>query len=71
GVVYLVSDDGEVMLHSHRDKMGQKINIRDIKNAAIVNKQIAGEDYVVSSTPEESLASHLEAEIPEDQLYGP
>ncbi|MEL0632252.1 methyl-accepting chemotaxis protein [Pseudoalteromonas carrageenovora] len=71
GVVYLVSDDGEVMLHSDRDKMGQKINIRDIKNGAIVNKQIGGEDYVVSSTPVESLGWHLVAEIPEDQLYGP
>ncbi|MBQ4856597.1 methyl-accepting chemotaxis protein [Pseudoalteromonas sp. MMG007] len=71
GVVYLVSDDGEVMLHSDRDKMGQKINIRDIKNGAIVNKQIGDEDYVVSSTPVESLGWHLVAEIPEDQLYGP
>ncbi|XQF91289.1 hypothetical protein ACOBV8_10470 [Pseudoalteromonas espejiana] len=42
GVVYLVSNEGEVMLHSDRDKMGQKINISDIKNGAIVNKQIAG-----------------------------
>lgn len=71
GVVYLVSNEGEVMLHSDRDKMGQKINISDIKNGAIVNKQIEGEDYVVSSTPIESLGWHLVAEIPEEQLYGP
>jgi len=71
GVVYLVSDDGEVMLHSDRDLMGQKININEIKNGAIVNKQIGDEDYVVSSTPIESLGWHLVAEIPENQLYGP
>lgn len=71
GVVYLVSNEGEVMLHSDRDKMGKKINISDIKNGAIVNKQIEGEDYVVSSTPIESLGWHLVAEIPEEQLYGP
>ena len=71
GVVYLVSDDGEGMLHSDRDLMGQKININEIKNGAIVNKQIGDEDYVVSSTPIESLGWHLVAEIPENQLYGP
>ena len=71
GVVYLVSDDGEVMLHSDRDLMGQKVNINEIKNGAIVNKQIGDEDYVVSSTPIESLGWHLVAEIPENQLYGP
>ena len=71
GVVYLVSDDGEVMLHSDRDLMGQKININEIKNGAIVNKQIGDEDFVVSSTPIESLGWHLVAEIPENQLYGP
>jgi len=71
GVVYLVFDDGEVMLHSDRDLMGQKININEIKNGAIVNKQIGDEDYVVSSTPIESLGWHLVAEIPENQLYGP
>jgi len=60
-----------VMLHSDRDLMGQKININEIKNGAIVNKQIGDEDYVVSSTPIESLGWHLVAEIPENQLYGP
>jgi methyl-accepting chemotaxis protein len=71
GVVYLVSDEGEVMLHSDRSKMGQKININDIKNGAIISKTMAGEDYVVSSTPIESLGWHLVAEVPEQQLYGP
>lgn len=71
GVVYLVSNEGEVMLHSDRGKMGQKVNINDIKNGAIVNKKMGDDDYIVSSTPIESLGWHLVAEIPEEQLYGP
>jgi methyl-accepting chemotaxis protein len=71
GVVYLVSDNGTIMLHGTKSKIGQRIELSPIKNGAIYNIEINGTDHVMSSTPLNSLDWHLVAEIPEEQLYGP
>ena len=42
-----------------------------MNNGKIVDKNINGEEYVISSTPLNSLNLHLVAEIPQEQLYGP
>jgi len=71
GFVYLVSGSGEIMIHGNKAKMGRSINLSEIKNGKVVDKDINGEKYVVSSTPLNSLNWHLVAEIPQEQLYGP
>lgn len=71
GIVYLASSSGEIMLHGNKTKIGQSIDLAPIKNGAIQSKVIDGDDYVVSSTPVNSLGWHLVAEIPQEQLYGP
>jgi len=70
GVVYLVSDSGEIMLHGDKAKIGQSVDLLPIKNGAIIDKEINGENYVVSSTKLQSLDWHLVAEIPDEQLFG-
>ena len=70
GIVYLVSGSGEIMLHGNKTKIGQSVDLAPIKNGAIQSKVIDGDDYVVSSTPVNSLGWHLVAEIPQEQLYG-
>lgn len=59
------------MLHGNKTKIGQSVDLAPIKNGAIQSKVIDGDDYVVSSTPVNSLGWHLVAEIPQEQLYGP
>ncbi|NQZ90076.1 MAG: methyl-accepting chemotaxis protein [Colwellia sp.] len=71
GFVYLVSSSGEIMLHGDKTKIGRSINLIEIKNGKIVDKNINAEEYVVSSAPLNSLNWHLVAEIPQEQLYGP
>lgn len=71
GIVYLASGSGEIMLHGDKTKIGQSVDLAPIKNGAIQSKVIDGDDYVVSSTPVNSLGWHLVAEIPQEQLYGP
>ena len=70
GIVYLVSDEGQIMLHGERSKIGQSIDMSSIRDGAISTKKINGDNYVISSTPIESLGWHLVAEIPKKQLYG-
>ena len=71
GFVYLVSNNGEIMLHGDKAKIGRSIKLLAIKDGKLVDKNIGGEDYVISSTPLNSLNWHLVAEIPQEQLYGP
>lgn len=71
GVVYLVSETGEIMLHGDRKKIGQSVALTAIKNGQIAEEVINGEDFIVSSVPLTSLGWHLVAEIPSQQLYGP
>jgi len=71
GVVYLVSNTGEIMLHGDKSKIGQTIALSPIKNGQIAEEKINGEDFIVSSTPLASLGWHLVAEIPYKQLYQP
>ena len=71
GFVYLVSSNGEIMLHGDKAKIGRSIKLFAIKDGQLVDKDRDGEDYVISSTPLNSLNWHLVAEIPQEQLYGP
>ena len=70
GVVYLVSDDGEIMLHGNKSKIGKTVNLRAMKGGKIVYDEINGVDSVISSTPLNSIDWHLVAEIPQEQLFG-
>ena len=70
GVVYLTSNDGKIMLHGNKSKIGQSINLASIKKGNIIEKEVSGKNYVVSSTPLQSLDWHLVAEIPKQQLFG-
>jgi methyl-accepting chemotaxis protein len=71
GFVYLVSSNGEIMLHGDKAKIGRSIKLFAIKDGQLVDKNRDGEDYIISSTPLNSLNWHLVAEIPQEQLYGP
>ena len=57
-------------MYGNKTKIGQSVDLAPIKNGAIQSKVIDGDDYVVSSTPVNSLGWHLVAEIPQEQLYG-
>lgn len=71
GIVYLVSNTGEVMLHSEQAKIGTSIDLTAIKNGQLSESEVDNERYIISSTPLLSLDWHLVAEIPHQQLYGP
>ena len=71
GIVYLVSNTGEIMLHSEQAKIGTSIDLSAIKNGKIAVSEVNNESYIISSTPLLSLDWHLVAEIPHEQLYGP
>lgn len=70
GIVYLVSPSGEIMLHPTKSKIGQKVNLATVANGKIDQREINGNDFIVSSTPLLSLDWHLVAEIPREQLFG-
>lgn len=71
GLVYLVSNDGKIMLHGDKAKIGQSVELLAMQAGKLVNKKINAEEYVISSTSLDSLDWHLVAEIPEEQLSGP
>jgi methyl-accepting chemotaxis protein len=70
GIVYLVSNSGEIMLHENKTNIGKSINLNEIQKEVILNKKINGDNYVTSSTKLTSLDWHLVAEIPHKQLFG-
>ena len=70
GIVYLVSSNGEIMLHANKDMIGKKIDLAAIQKEGILNIEINNQDFVTSSTKLKSLDWHLVAEVPHTQLFG-
>lgn len=69
GIVYLVSADGKIQLHADKAKIGQSINLDELINETILEKDFDGETLIISSTPLHSLDWYLVAEIPKSQLF--
>lgn len=71
GFVYLVDGNGKIKLHANKNEIEQPIDLSSIKNGGISNVNHDGKDFIISSSPLESLDWHLVAEIPQKELYGP
>lgn len=71
GFVYLVDGSGKIKLHANRNEIEQSIDLSSIRNGGISNVNHDGKDFIISSSPLESLDWHLVAEIPQEELYGP
>lgn len=69
GIVYLVSADGKIQLHADKAKIGKTINLTEVVDNTVLEKELNGETLIISSTPLHSLDWYLVAEIPKKQLF--
>ncbi|MDU0111911.1 methyl-accepting chemotaxis protein [Psychrosphaera aquimarina] len=70
GIVYLVDEQGTIVLHPDQTLIGNKIDLAATKSKVLNTVEIENENYIRSSIKLNSLDWNLVAEIPKQELFG-
>lgn len=70
GIVYLVDEQGTIVLHPDQTLIGNKIDLAATKSKGLNTVEVENENYIRSSIKLNSLDWNLVAEIPKQELFG-